>query len=182
MGELADAIANINAKELDAAEAAILACFPAPPALSDEARQYLQPFVQWCEGQKVRALPARPASVAAFAQYQQDRGVAKEKVAATLSAIEALHNAAALANPIATPLVRVVTAASTIEPPRSWTKDEKHLFSGLPVEIQSVVARRERDRETQVRRMHNELADAKRLLRPKADAAPKTADNTEKGI
>jgi hypothetical protein len=179
MAALADAIAHINAKELDQNEAAIAACFPPPPAVPPEAQQILLPFLKWCEGSRVRALPAKPACVAAFAQYQQDLGVPKEKISATLSAIEALHIAASLANPIATPLVRTTTAASTIEPPRSWTKDEKQVFTQLPVEIQSVVARREKDRETQIRRAQNELAETKKLLRLMADAA-KTADNTEK--
>ncbi len=161
MAALAEAIATINARELDANEAALLGCFLPPPAVPPEARQQLMPFVAWCADSTRRALPARPASVAAFAQRQIDLGVPRDKISATLSAIEALHNAAALANPIATPLVRVATAASTVEPPRSWTKEEKQLFSGLPVEIQSVVARREQDRKTQIRRAQNELAETK---------------------
>jgi hypothetical protein len=181
MAALADAIAHINARELDANEAAIAACFPPPPAVPPEAQQQLMPFLAWCEDQRVRALPAKPASVAAFAQWQQDLGVSKEKVAATLSAIEALHFAASLGNPIATPLVRVTTSASTIEPPRSWAKDEKELFTGLPVEIQIVVARREKDRETIMRRAQNEAAELRnKLLRLQEQMPqPKSADNTE---
>jgi hypothetical protein len=70
----------------------------------------------------------------------------------------------------------MITAASTIEPPRSWTKDEKQLFTELPVEIQRAVSRRERDREVQLRRMQNELAELKR----QRAAATSAADNTEK--
>jgi hypothetical protein len=103
--------------------------------------------------------------VASFAQWQKDLGVPKEKISATLSAIEALHHAAALGNPIATPLVRTITAASTISPPRSWTKEEWGLFRELPIEAQLVVARRERDREITLRRSQNEAAELRKLLR-----------------
>jgi hypothetical protein len=126
----------------------------------------------------VRPLPARPASVAAFAQWQKDLGVPREKISATLSAIEALHNAASLGNPIATPVVRTATSASTIAAPRSWTKEEQQVFTELPVEIQVVVARREQNRETQLRRAQNEIAEYRKLMRLQADADTKTADNT----
>jgi hypothetical protein len=131
MGELAQAIRQVNERELDANEAAPASCFPPPPQVSPEAQQRLIPFLQFAEAQRVRALPAKPCTVAAFAQWQKDLGVPKEKISATLSAIESLHFAASLGNPIATPIVRTITAASTIEPPRSWTKDEKQLFSCL---------------------------------------------------
>jgi hypothetical protein len=184
LAKLADAIRHINAqenaRELDANELAITKCFPPPPELSPEAQQLLIPFVQWAEAQRVRALPARPCSVAAFAQWQKDLGVPKEKISATLSAIESLHFAASLGNPIATPIVRTITAASTIEPPRSWTKDEKQLFTGLPVEIQAVIARRERDRETQLRRAQNEAGELRRLFKTAAETKPvETNDEKE---
>ena len=176
MGELADAIATINARELDANEQALASCFPPPPEVPPEARQHLIAFQQWCEAQRVRSLPAHPASVAAFAQWQQDLGLPREKISATLSAIEALHNAASLGNPIATPVVRATTSASTIAAPRSWTKDEQQLFTELPVEIQVVVARREANRETQLRRAQNEIAEYSKLMRLTADADTKTAE------
>ena len=180
MAELAQAIRQVNERELDANEAALASCFPPPPQMSPEAQVAVVPFVEWCQHQRVRAVPARPTSVASFAQWQKDLGVPKEKISATLSAIEALHNAASLGNPCATPIVRSTTSASTIEPPRSWDKDAKHRFAELPVELQRVVAAREKDRETHLRRSQNELADMKKLLRLQAAAEPKAADNTEK--
>jgi hypothetical protein len=178
MAELAQALRKVHERELDANEQAIAASFPPPPELSREAQVAVAPFVAWCETQRVRALPARPTSVASFAQWQADLGVPKEKISATLSAIESLHFAASLGNPIATPIVRTITAASTIEPPRSWDKDAKHRFAELPVELQRVVAAREKDRETHLRRSQNELADIKKLLRLQAGAEPKAADTT----
>jgi hypothetical protein len=95
-------------------------------------------------------------------------------ISESLEAIEAMHFAAALGNPVATPIVRTTTAASTIEAPRSWTKDEKLLFTGLPPEIQTVIVRRENDRERVMRRAQNELAELKKRLQ--ADAEIKSAD------
>jgi hypothetical protein len=176
MAALADAIAHVNAKELDANEQAIASCFPPPPALPPEVQQLLIPFLEWADRQRVRSLPARPASVAAFAQWQKDLGVPKDKISATLTAIEALHTAANWGNPVATPLVRTTTAASTIEPPRSWAKDEKQLFAGLPVEVQAIVARREQEREKVLRQAQNSTAEYRKLLRLQADAETSAAE------
>jgi len=126
--------------------------------------QRVIPFLRWCEAQRVRSLPAKPVSVAAFVRYQQDRGVPRPMISESLEAIEALHDAASQANPVATPIVRTTTAASTIEAPRSWTKSEQLLFTGLPPEVQSVIVRRESDRERTLRRAQNELAETKKLL------------------
>src|SRR5262245_17536941 len=99
MAELADALATINARELDANEAALASCFAQPPELSPEARERLIPFLEFCQLQHVRAVPAHPATCAAFAQRQLDLGVPKRRISAALSAIEELHNAAAMGNP-----------------------------------------------------------------------------------
>jgi hypothetical protein len=180
MAELAQAIRAVNEREIDASEAALIQCFPPPPQMSPQQQHDVIVFVNWCEQSRVRSLAARPASVAAFCQWQQDLGVPKDKISATLSAISALHIAASMGDPCATPLVRTITAASTIDPPRSWTRDEQQAFRELPVEIQRVVARRERDREVQLRRMQNELAELKKQLM--AAAATKPADETRKRI
>jgi hypothetical protein len=172
MAQLAEAIATINARELDANEQALAQCFPRPPELSADEQQRVLPFIHWCQQQRIRAVPARPTSVAAYARYQQDQGISRQLIAERLGAIEALHNAASLGNPCATPVVRAVTGGSTIEAPRSWTKDEKQLFTGLPVEVQKVIVRRENDREREMRRAQNEAGDLRRLLKTAADTKP----------
>ena len=173
MAQLADAIRQVNARELDQNEAALAACFPSPAhELSDEMRALLAPFIGWCEAQRVRALPARPTTVAAFMQWQIDRGVQPFE---TLLAIEALHILAGQANPVATPIVRGMTEGASVVPPRSWTKVEKEEFQLLPRHAQQVIARREQDRETNLRRGQNALAEERKRL--KADAAePKAAE------
>ena len=46
-----------------------------------------------------------------------------------------------------------------IEPPRSWTKEDKEVFSTLPRETQEKIAARDRARETEFRRSQNEAAE-----------------------
>jgi hypothetical protein len=137
-----------------------------------EVKKSLVPWLEWADQQRVRSLPARPASVAAFLQHQRDRGVSKETISATLSAIEQLHTAANWGSPTASPVVRIITAASTISPPRSWTREEQQLFPELPIEIQVVVARREKNRETELRRAQNEAGELRRLIKTAADSKP----------
>jgi hypothetical protein len=166
MAALSQMLQDINARELDANEAALSQCFPPPPELTPEARQHLTPFLSWCEQQRVRPLPAKPTSVAAFAQAQSDRGVPKDKIGQTLSAIEALHNAASVGNLCATPVVQIVTA--------SWPKEWKEEFKTYPREAQAKIAAREHGRETALRQAQNRLAEERKRL--KADAATSAAD------
>jgi hypothetical protein len=182
MAALAEAIKNLNAKELDAHEAELAACFPPPPQMSPEAQRHLVPFLEFCEQQRIRPLPCRPASCAAFLQHQTDRGVSKERVAETMAAVEAWHIASNWGSPIASPVVRIVTAASTIEPPRSWSKEEKENFKTYPRDAQEKISRDAARREADFRRGQNEIAEMKKLLRLQLEAAAETkaADNTEK--
>src|SRR5262245_28166478 len=178
MAQLADMLAQVRANEVAQAEAQIASCFPPPRQLSPEEQQRLVPFLSWCSGQGVRACPARPTTVAAFAQFQQDRGVPRQAIADILSAIEDLHTAASVGNPVATPVVRTVTGASTIEAPRSWDKESKFAFRELPPEIQAVIAKREQDRETAMRRAQNEAGELRRLIKTAADTKPVENERT----
>lgn len=49
-----------------------------------------------------------------------------------------------------------------IEPPRSWTKEEKEEFAAYPRDAQEKIARREQDREAALRRSQNEAAEARK--------------------
>ena len=155
-------------RELDSNEAALASCFPRPPELSNEAQQRVMPFVQFCEVQRVRALPAKPTSVAAFVHWQQDQGVPRQMICEILAAIESLHVAAAVGSPVTAPVV-MATMGSTVEPPRSWPIEDKERFMLLPLHVQEIVARREREREVALRRSQNELADLKRQQKQVAD-------------
>ena len=51
-----------------------------------------------------------------------------------------------------------------IEPPRSWTKEEKAEFATYPREAQEKIARREQDREQALRRGQNETAEQRKAI------------------
>ncbi len=50
----------------------------------------------------------------------------------------------------------------SIEPPRSWTKEEKEAFKLLPPEKQATIAERERTREAAIRRGQDEVAEQRK--------------------
>jgi hypothetical protein len=52
--------------------------------------------------------------------------------------------------------------APSIEPPRSWTKEDKELFKGLPRATQERLVARERSRESDFLRRQNEAAEKRR--------------------
>src|SRR5262249_53107890 len=62
-------------------------------------------------------------------------------------------------------------ARPPIEPPRSWTKDDKELFKSLPRETQERIAERERLRESDFLRRQNESADKLKALAAREQAA-----------
>jgi hypothetical protein len=180
MAELAQAIRQVNEREIDANEMALAQCFPPPPELSGDTKDRLTPFLMWCQQQRVRAVPAKVTTIAAYVTYQQDQGISRTTIAERLDAIESLHYAASIGNPCANPLVRTITAASTIEAPRSWgDKEARRLFAQLPVEIQAQVAAREQNREQALRRAQNEAAELRKLLRLNGtDTKPVTQKET----
>lgn len=49
-------------------------------------------------------------------------------------------------------------APPAVEPPASWARDYKEVFKTLPPEAQQAIAERERDRDTELRRVHDETA------------------------
>jgi hypothetical protein len=57
-----------------------------------------------------------------------------------------------------------------IEPPRSWTKEDKELFASLPRETQVRVAERERSRESDFLRRQNEAVEQLKGLAAKEQA------------
>jgi hypothetical protein len=52
--------------------------------------------------------------------------------------------------------------APSVEPPRSWTKEEKDAFKLLPPEHQERIAQRERTREAEIRRGQDEAAKTRK--------------------
>ena len=51
-----------------------------------------------------------------------------------------------------------------IDPPASWSADEKEAFQALPHDKQAIIAYRERERTAEIRRNQNEIAEQKKAL------------------
>jgi len=69
-----------------------------------------------------------------------------------------------------------------IEPPRSWTKEDKELFAGLPRETQERLAERERSRDTDFSRRQNEAADKLKGLTAKEQAVEQARQQYESAL
>lgn len=69
-----------------------------------------------------------------------------------------------------------------IEPPRSWTAEDKELFKALPRETQERLADRERARERDFRRSQDEAADKLKGLTAKEQAAEQARQQYEAAL
>lgn len=69
--------------------------------------------------------------------------------------------------------------APSIEPPRSWSKEDKELFNSLPPETQQRVAERERSRESDFLRRQTEATDKTKALEAKEAAADQARQQYE---
>lgn len=71
---------------------------------------------------------------------------------------------------------------SPIEPPRSWTKEEKERFKSLPRETQEYLAAREQDRERTVRQSQNEAAEQRKALETEKSAVAQARQQYEAAL
>lgn len=69
-----------------------------------------------------------------------------------------------------------------IDPPRSWTKDEKERFQSLPRETQEYIAKREQEREREIRRSQNEAAEKLKGLSAKEQQAEQARQQYEAAL
>jgi hypothetical protein len=133
------------------------------------------PFVQFCRERKVRYCPASPFVVSAYVLWLMSMGVSG--INKMLHAIEELHDLNGRANPVQTHVVKVVLGELVSKeppgpPPRSWTKAEQLSWATLPSDVRSAIARREADREKELRRAQNAAAakrktgDAEKVAEP----------------
>jgi hypothetical protein len=133
------------------------------PLLDADANLRLKPYEHFCREHGVRSHPARPQTVLGFLRSEKASGTEPFKIALALSAVETLHDHFGYANPVAVAAVRrELGLILNIEAPRSWPLAEQLVFVSLPPEIRAIIARRERERETALRRAQNEAAEAKR--------------------
>jgi hypothetical protein len=147
--------------------------------LSADIRTALDPFNHWAGKRHARRCPAKPTTVALFALEQADMGVPIDTILEQLGAIEAMHDKFSLPNSVRTAAVRY--ALETIiktDPPKSWPAAEKGMFRSLPADIQHIIARRENDRDREVRRQQSKVARELELQR--MNGADKTVSDEEK--
>src|SRR5262249_28026235 len=150
--------------------AKISAELPQPAALDDETRENLQPFLAWTTEKNCRYAPAKGFVVAAFVLDQAATGASTETILRRVSAISILHDRYGLSDPVSSSAARYALGyAIPTEAPRSWNKLEKEAFVQLPPEVKAAIHRREHQRETEVRRMQNQLAELKRQQQSAAD-------------
>lgn len=180
--QLADELERARLREqaaaFDAAEAKIaaeLAPHIPAPELSAEARQHLTAFATWAASVGVRAVPAKPLSVAAFVLAQIRQGVELVRILEQLSAIEALHDHYKLSNPAVTHPVRFALGRIVELPlpaPATWKKKEaEDVFPSLPLIAQEIILRRDREDREIVKKAFAERDRAK----TQADRAGKKA-------
>ena len=128
--------------------------------LSTDIRTRLDPFNKWASSRSARRCPAKPTTCALFALEQADLGVPVQHIFAQLDAIEKLHNKFGLSNPVRTAIVQAaLETIIKVDPPRSWPREDKVRFAQLDPDIRQVIARREADRDRQLRRLQNEAAE-----------------------
>jgi hypothetical protein len=147
--------------------------------LPDRQRAQFDFFAGWCSQNSVRSIPATPSVVATFiSEMMATRGT--DFLLDILEAIVTVHDYWNLANPVATATVAMMLVTTeAVDPPRSFTKEEKLVFAGLPRDIQGAVARREKNRDDDLRRKQNELAEERKRLK---DGADKPVELNEKEI
>lgn len=69
-----------------------------------------------------------------------------------------------------------------IEPPRSWTKEEKERFNSLPRETQEFITRRETERDREIRRSQNEAAEQRKAIDAEREMAAKVKQQYEEAL
>ena len=70
----------------------------------------------------------------------------------------------------------------SIDPPRSWSKEDKELWKGLPRETQERLSERERSRESDFLRRQNEVTEATKAAQAEAQQASQARDSYKQGL
>jgi hypothetical protein len=132
---------------------------PAPP-------HGYENFAHWAKRCGVRSLPAKPATVAGFVLDSFKGEVPFQEITQQLAAISACHDFSLLANPVRTAIVaaalEAIAPAEVIKAPLSWRKAEQADWHTLPAWVQAIISRREGEREKQLTRRLQEIADERK--------------------
>jgi hypothetical protein len=174
MAQLANLIAQVKANEIAQNELALAQQLAAPAAeLDDETKWHLAPFIQFATTANVRYCPALPTTVGAFILAQAALKISEQQILASVSAIEQWHDHLGLPSPVATTAARfALEQVVKSEAPRSWTKEEKLMWTTLPPEIRAVITRRDADQCKAMRRAQNQAAEARKRFSDGTDTKP----------
>jgi hypothetical protein len=145
------------------------------PANSNTGKHFAQ-FATWCEQNKLRALPARDVTVAAYVLQLLHLGVTLDGIIAAMSEIQRAHDLA-FGDPTSTPIVQAAldrVAGEHFEPPHSWPAHEKQQWRWLPLWVRAIVSKRELQRE---RAFHAERQKQKREREIETEDTKSAADN-----
>lgn len=113
---------------------------------------------------------------------EQTETPAAPEAAAAPELAETPDDAQPPADPVETTPEPEPAAEPPIEPPRSWTKEEKEEFATYPREAQEKIARREQDRESALRRSQNEAAEKLKGLTAKEQQAEQVRQQYEQAL
>ena len=117
-------------------------------------------FSTWGEGESVRKIPAKPRDCRGIHSRDGGNRRSTKQIVSVVNAADVVHQFHGLSSPLHTQIVRA--ALDTLlkaEPPRSWSKDEKAEWALLPPSIRDTIARRERERDTALRRLQNKTSE-----------------------
>jgi hypothetical protein len=158
------------AAAFEANERKLAAQVPLPAATLDpHQRALFSAFEHFCRSSGVRAIPAAPAIIAFYLRTRMAEGDAL----AAAEAIRIAHQAHGLPCPVSTHVVRSqLNELLEDKPPRSWRADEQLMWATLPPEIRAVIARRERQRDLELRRLQGKVADLQRQTATAPEAKP----------
>ena len=103
-------------------------------------------------------------------------GATAQVILAMLAAVQELHDYHNLSNPCATRVVNLALE-QVVHPqiPRSWNKEERAEWAKLPLPVRDAIARRENDRDKELRRLQNKQ-------RQTNGAGTKTAQTDDKEL
>jgi hypothetical protein len=153
-----------------------------------EPRQALAPVLATTGSAEVRAVAAEPGqefSPAAVAASEQagERDPRLSPAYAGTSRDDVFPGEADGADPAAPdPRLEAGAELPPIEPPRSWTKADKDLFTSLPRETQERIAERERLREGDFLRRQAEAAEKLKGLGAKEQAVDQARQQYEAAL
>lgn len=120
---------------------------------------------EFCDRQKISALPALPAAIAVFAISQGPS--LGDRLVKVIESISSVHEAEAQADPTLSPVV--IAALNLVVPtpaPRAWPKERRIQFARLERDLQNFIIEHEKKISTEMRRAQNEAASAKRKDKP----------------